>query len=665
MIKRESKKRRLDLNPLVAVVLAMVFATSALATISIPGDTSVGTWDPVNRIYTLTTDVSETIGNAIEIDEDNLTLDGNGKTVNGHGTFFGVGVYIFGKTGVTVKNLNVQEFDYGINVYWSSYNILANNTVSKNDFGIRLYSSSYNILTGNTTWNDFEGICLSKYSNDNTLTGNTVYGNGFYGIILSDSSYNEIYNNNFIDNLTQACVYGDSSENVFNLDGSVGNYWSDHTGPDEDGDGFVDSPYVCWGGGQDNLPWVSQDGWLMNQPPVANAGSGQLIECARQQGGTTVALNGSGSDDPEDDPLTYTWIGPFAESPASGPTPTVTLLDGCVGDYEITLVVNDGELDSEPDTVQITVVDTTPPTINSPGPITVEAQSTSGVPASDPEILTFLTGASASDNCDPSPEITDDAPVEFPLGDTIVTFTATDAWTNTSSCQATVTVEDTTPPAITIVAPQLYVLYRVGDLALDFSVTDATCEPMVSATLCTDDEELPVSVGFMPEVGVYTLGIMAWDDAGNTAFSDPVFFVVYDPSGGFVTGGGWIYSESGAYKPDLSLEGKANFGFVSKYKKGATVPTGNTEFQFKAGDLNFHSSSYDWLVVTGSDYARFKGWGTINGEGDYRFMLWAGDGEPDTFRIKIWWEDGDTENVVYDNGFDQEIGGGSIVVHVK
>ncbi|MDH4135846.1 MAG: hypothetical protein OEW09_03885 [Anaerolineae bacterium] len=50
----------------------------------------------------------------------------------------------------------------------------------------------------------------------------------------------------------------------------------------------------------------------------------------------------------------------------------------------------------------------------------------------------------------------------------------------------------------------------------------------------------------------------------------------------------------------------------------------------------------------------------------YKFMLWAGDGSPDTFRIKIWWEDADAvEHDVYDNGFSQEIGGGSIVVHTK
>jgi hypothetical protein len=164
---------------------------------------------------------------------------------------------------------------------------------------------------------------------------------------------------------------------------------------------------------------------------------------------------------------------------------------------------------------------------------------------------------------------------------------------------------------------------------------------------------------------VYDLCIRGADVLGNVSDSECTFLVVYDPTAGFVTGGGWIYSDPGAYIADPDLEGKANFGFVSKYKKGADIPTGNTEFQFHTADLNFHSLNYDWLVVTGSDYARFKGIGTINGEGEYKFMLWAGDGEPDTFRIRIWEEDeisGD-ETTIYDNGFDQEISGGSIVIH--
>ena len=151
--------------------------------------------------------------------------------------------------------------------------------------------------------------------------------------------------------------------------------------------------------------------------------------------------------------------------------------------------------------------------------------------------------------------------------------------------------------------------------------------------------------------------------------------VVYDPDGGFVTGGGWLNSPEGAYAADPTLTGKASFGFVSKYKKGATTPTGNTEFQFKAGDLNFHSRDYDWLVIA-HHKAMYKGTGTINGAGNYGFMISAIDEEltpstgVDMFRIKI----GDKDNgdaVVYDNqlGEDEdadpttEIQGGSIVIH--
>lgn len=168
------------------------------------------------------------------------------------------------------------------------------------------------------------------------------------------------------------------------------------------------------------------------------------------------------------------------------------------------------------------------------------------------------------------------------------------------------------------------------------------------------------------EPGIYPLDLIVDDsDQGTAEASTSV--VVYDSSAGFVTGGGWIDSPEGAYANDLSMIGEATFGFVSKYKKGATVPTGSTEFEFQAGDLIFHSTSYEWLIVNGSNYAKFKGSGTINGLGNYKFMLWAGDGEPDTFRIRIW-EEGEAtgdEIDIYDNGSEQAISGGSIVVHAK
>jgi hypothetical protein len=147
--------------------------------------------------------------------------------------------------------------------------------------------------------------------------------------------------------------------------------------------------------------------------------------------------------------------------------------------------------------------------------------------------------------------------------------------------------------------------------------------------------------------------------------------VVYDPSAGFVTGGGWINSPAGAYIPDPSLSGQATFGFVSKYKKGASIPTGSTAFTFDLAGLDFYSESYEWLVVNqGGTNAQFKGSGTVNGLLDpngnaYKFMVWAGDSSPDTFRIRIWWEDAGGENDMYDNAVDQPIGAGNIVIHTS
>jgi hypothetical protein len=176
--------------------------------------------------------------------------------------------------------------------------------------------------------------------------------------------------------------------------------------------------------------------------------------------------------------------------------------------------------------------------------------------------------------------------------------------------------------------------------------------------------------------GVYSVGITVADPIAGEAQSTFQYVVVY-PNGGFVTGGGWINSPAGAFTPDPAQAGKASFGFVSKYAKGANVPTGNTEFQFKGGELNFKSTEYQWLVVAGAS-ARFKGSGTVNGQPGYGFMLTAIDGQQnggggyDRFRIKIWdFEAGDT--VVYDNqaGTDDNadladhtvLGNGSIVIH--
>ena len=177
--------------------------------------------------------------------------------------------------------------------------------------------------------------------------------------------------------------------------------------------------------------------------------------------------------------------------------------------------------------------------------------------------------------------------------------------------------------------------------------------------------------------GIYTVTLTVTDNTGRSAqVSQDI--VVYDPAGGYVTGGGWIQSPPGAYRANASLSGRATFGFVSKYEKGATVPSGNTQFRFVSAKFGFSSTSYDWLVVAGAR-AQYKGIGALNGVDGHKFILTAIDGDKmgqaDRFRIKIFHTDPDTgEDVIdYDNqtttgteGTLNEgtlVNGGSIVVH--
>jgi parallel beta-helix repeat protein len=182
-----------------------------------------------------------------------------------------------------------------------------------------------------------------------------------------------------------------------------------------------------------------------------------------------------------------------------------------------------------------------------------------------------------------------------------------------------------------------------------------------------------------PAPAVLTICVRGTDAAGNTGSAACTVVAVYDASAGFVTGGGWIASPAGACLITgecASAEGRATFGFVARYQKGATAPIGATQFLFHAGEFHFSSTSYDWLVVAGPR-AQFKGWGTVNDGGDYGFILTAIDGDvsggggADRLRLKVW--ERATGTLVYDNqlGDDDDVlpsvglGGGSIVVHTK
>jgi probable HAF family extracellular repeat protein len=125
--------------------------------------------------------------------------------------------------------------------------------------------------------------------------------------------------------------------------------------------------------------------------------------------------------------------------------------------------------------------DTTAPAIACPGPISETTQ-----PA--------LTSATVTDNLDPNPVITNNAPTLFPYGITTVTWTATDAAGNSASCSQSVTLLDVTPPnIIEMLTPPLPASgwYNV-DVSLYWSISDP--ETGVAARVNCPDATNPIMI---------------------------------------------------------------------------------------------------------------------------------------------------------------------------
>jgi hypothetical protein len=124
-----------------------------------------------------------------------------------------------------------------------------------------------------------------------------------------------------------------------------------------------------------------------NQSPTANAGADQTVTAGAADCRTSVTLTGSGFD-PEGDPLTFTWSGPFGS--VTGATAAVSLAAGV---HTITLTVSDAKGSQATDSVVITVRDVTAPTIQS-------LSATPGVlNKTSHEMIPVTIAASATDGC--------------------------------------------------------------------------------------------------------------------------------------------------------------------------------------------------------------------------------------------------------------------------
>jgi parallel beta-helix repeat protein len=142
--------------------------------------------------------------------------------------------------------------------------------------------SHYNTISYNTIVNQIEqlecGAITLAWGHNNIVKGNTLAENEI-GIRVNRGQYNSsIYHNNFINNTQQAgCEPG--SNVAFDMGYPVGgNYWSDYTEEDLNGDGIGDTAYTIDSNSEDNYPLMNP--WIRPPPLAGDLNSNEIIDLA-------------------------------------------------------------------------------------------------------------------------------------------------------------------------------------------------------------------------------------------------------------------------------------------------------------------------------------------------------------------------------------------------
>jgi len=252
-----------------------------------------------------------------------------------------------------------------------------------------------------------------------------------------------------------------------------------------------------------------------------------LPEITAPEGITVEALDGDGT--PASDAAIAAFLaGATATDNVDGTVSDKVTTDAPevfpLGDTVVTFSIKDSSNNEATAQATVSVVDTTAPVISgADAAVTFAAVDASGTPSTDPELEAYGQGISATDAVDGVVEVSDDVPDVFPLGDTTVTLTATDAAGNSSTTTIVVTIADQTAPTVS-----------AADLTLEATGSDGaavTTEALLAQVTSADnvDEAATVTLDVTTDVlpfGATTVTATATDAAANSSTATFVATVV-------------------------------------------------------------------------------------------------------------------------------------------
>ena len=258
--------------------------------------------------YTLTTDILDNATSpCIKILANDVDFDGGGYTIDGIDEANSYGVQAgTNYTNITVRNLTVADWFYGIFYHGTSSGVITRITAVSNVNGIYIDSSGNdNLIDNNTVLNNTNyGIYLYN-SDNNTLVSNIMMSNSNYGIYLSSSSTNIIYNNHF-NNINNSNIDASNTWNTTKIEGTNiitgsnlgGNYWAypngtgfSQTCTDANNDDICDSSYTLDASNVDYLPLAKIPDLVMTQDNISFSYIPSEIENGEVKENVNVTMN--------------------------------------------------------------------------------------------------------------------------------------------------------------------------------------------------------------------------------------------------------------------------------------------------------------------------------------------------------------------------------------